>query len=109
MSISHSINISGANVNSGTAKSVISGTLPLSLVNNSDKAIVRAIRGKDETKRFLENLGFVVGEEVCIISEMAGNVIINVKGTRVAISKAMTSRIMVDVIWFFGRFRLCEH
>lgn len=98
MSISRSVNIKGIKPEVESTQSIIKGTLPLSLVSNNDKAIVRTINGKDETKRFLENLGFVVGEEVCVISEMAGNLIVNVKGTRVAISKAMTSRVIVDVI-----------
>ena len=52
------------------------------------------IRGKDEVQRFLRNLGFVEGEEVTVISELAGNVIVSVKGTRVAISKSMATRVV---------------
>lgn len=97
MSVNQSV-INSASANSEFSYSALRGTIPLSLINNNDKAIVRMIRGKDETKRFLENLGFVCGGEVSVISELAGNVIVNVKETRVAISKAMAGRIMVDVI-----------
>ncbi|MHB8065536.1 MAG: FeoA family protein, partial [Ruminiclostridium sp.] len=53
------------------------------------------IGGKDETKRFLNNLGFVEGGEIIIVSENAGNLIVNVKNTRIAISKEMANRIVV--------------
>jgi ferrous iron transport protein A len=57
---------------------------------------VSAIKGRDNTKRFLENLGFVEGTQVMVISELGGNVIVNVKEARVAISKAMASRILIQ-------------
>ena len=53
------------------------------------------VGGKEETRRFLENLGFVVGGKVTVISEMGGNMIVNVKDSRVAIGKDMANRIMV--------------
>ena len=56
---------------------------------------IKAIKGKDESKRFLESLGFVVGGSVTVISELNGNLIVNVKDTRVAISRSMANRIMV--------------
>ena len=52
-------------------------------------------RWKEETRRFLESLGFVVGGYVTVVSEMNGNLIVNVKESRVAISKEMANRIMV--------------
>ena len=55
---------------------------------------VVSIRGKDDTKRFLRNLGFVEGASAMVVSEMNGNVIVNVKGTRVAISRSMANRIL---------------
>ncbi len=70
--------------------------MPLSMASSGEKMIIKQINGKDETKRFLENLGFVVGCNVIVISEMCGNIIVNVKDTRVAISKSMANRIMVD-------------
>ena len=56
---------------------------------------VEDIKGKDETRRFLESLGFVVGGNVSVVSEIDGNLIVNVKESRVAISKSMANRIMV--------------
>lgn len=56
---------------------------------------IRAINGKDETRRFLEGLGFVVGGQVSVVSELSGNLIVNVKQSRVAISKSMANRILV--------------
>lgn len=53
------------------------------------------IGGKEEVRSFLEKLGFVVGTEVTVISEIAGNMIVNVKGARVAIGKDMANKIMV--------------
>ena len=53
------------------------------------------IGGKEEVRSFLEKLGFVVGGEVTVISEIAGNMIVNVKGARVAIGKDMANKIMV--------------
>ncbi|MDD3570109.1 MAG: FeoA family protein [Lachnospiraceae bacterium] len=70
--------------------------MPLSMASSGEKVVIKQINGKDETKRFLENLGFVTGGYVVIISEMCGNIIVNVKDTRVAISKSMASRIMVN-------------
>ncbi len=69
--------------------------MPLTMSRPGESSSIKRITGKDETKRHLENLGFVVGETVTIVTEMAGNLIINVKGTRVAVDKAMANRIMV--------------
>lgn len=51
--------------------------------------------GKDETRKFLANLGFVEGSEVTVVSVIAGNLIVNIKDTRVAIDRSMANRIMV--------------
>jgi ferrous iron transport protein A len=53
------------------------------------------VGGKDETRKFLENLGFVTGGLVTVISETGGNLIVNVKDSRVAIGKDMANKIMV--------------
>ncbi|KLU63466.1 FeoA domain protein [Peptococcaceae bacterium CEB3] len=68
--------------------------LPLSMVRAGERVRVKSISGKDETMRFLSNMGFVEDTEVTVVSEMNGNVIVNVKGTRVAISKSMASRVL---------------
>ena len=56
---------------------------------------IKKITGNDETKRFLSSLGFVVGEEVTIVSKNGENIIVNVKDSRVALGQSMASRIMV--------------
>ena len=70
--------------------------VPLSMVGVGERVHVREINGKDDTRRFLCNLGFVEGEEVSVVSELSGNVIVNVKGTRLAISKAMANRVLTS-------------
>ena len=69
--------------------------MPLILGSIGSNMQIKKITGNDETKRFLSTLGFVVGETVSIISDLGGNMIINIKGTRVALDKSMASRIMV--------------
>ena len=69
--------------------------MPLGLANTGEENMIRKIGGNPETKKFLENLGFVVGGTVTVISENGGNVIVNVKGSRVAVSKKMANKIMV--------------
>ena len=69
--------------------------MPLILAVRGNELNIKKITGNDETKRFLNSLGFVVGETVRIISELGGNLIINVKDSRVALDKGMASRIIV--------------
>ena len=53
------------------------------------------VGGKEETRRFLENLGFVVGGNVTVVSEIDGNLIVNVKDSRVAVGKDMAAKILI--------------
>lgn len=69
--------------------------MPLTLANPGEENIIRKIGGNESTRKFLENLGFVAGGSVTIISEISGNVIVNVKDSRVAVSKEMAQKIMV--------------
>lgn len=69
--------------------------MPLTMVKAGEPNVIRKIGGKVETKRFLENLGFVTGGVVTVVSEMGGNMIVNVKDSRVAIGKDMANKIMV--------------
>ena len=69
--------------------------MPLSMAPSGSENTVKTITGKDETRRFLETLGFVEGGRVTVVSEMGGNLIVNVKDARIALSKSMASRIMV--------------
>lgn len=65
------------------------------MVQNGEPTVIRRVGGKEETRRFLENLGFVAGGVVTVISETGGNMIVNVKDSRVAIGKDMANKIMV--------------
>ena len=69
--------------------------MPLTMMDTGMEATVKTIRGKDQARQFLRNLGFVEGAKVSVVSSLAGNVIVSVKDTRVAISEKMASRIMV--------------
>lgn len=71
--------------------------MPLSMAPTGEKMVIVKIKGKDETKRFLENLGFVQGGDVAVISQIGGNMIVNVKNVRIAVSKYMANRILVNV------------
>ena len=62
--------------------------MPLTLMDTGVETTVKSIRGKDQTRKFLQNLGFVEGAKVTVVSSLAGNVIVNVKDARVAISGA---------------------
>lgn len=69
--------------------------MPLSMVRAGESNIIKKIGGKEETRLFLERLGFVVGGAVTVVSEAGGNIIVNVKESRVAIGKDMANKIMV--------------
>lgn len=69
--------------------------MPLTLAAAGEENIIKKVGGNPETRKFLENLGFVAGGSVTVISEINGNVIVSVKNSRVAVSKEMASRIMV--------------
>ena len=69
--------------------------MPLSLAGMGEENTIKKIGGNPEVKKHLENLGFVVGGTVKVISTLRGNVIVNVKEARVAISEEMARKIMV--------------
>ena len=69
--------------------------MPLALAKIGEETVIKKIGGKQEVKAHLENMGFVVGGAVRLINTIGGNVIVNVKESRVAISKEMAQRIMV--------------
>lgn len=69
--------------------------MPLTLMSPGEDAIIQRIGGKPEVRQHLENLGFVVGGNVSVINTIGGNLIVNVKETRVAISREMAQKIMV--------------
>ncbi len=69
--------------------------MPLTLAEVGEEKIIKKIGGKQEVKAHLENLGFVVGGAVTVVNAMGGNVIVNVKDSRIAVSKEMAQKIMI--------------
>ncbi|MBP3457991.1 MAG: ferrous iron transport protein A [Lachnospiraceae bacterium] len=70
--------------------------MPLSMVKEGEPNVIQKVGGKDETRRFLENLGFVAGGTVTVVSQTGGNIIVNIKDSRIAIGKDMANKIMVS-------------
>lgn len=69
--------------------------MPLTMAQNGEANTIKKVGGKEETRQFLENLGFVVGGVVTVVSRASGNLIVNVKDSRVAIGKDMANKIFV--------------
>ena len=69
--------------------------MPLMLADVGEENIIKRVGGSQEMKKHLEDMGFVAGGTVSIVSEINGNLIVNVKDTRVAISREMAGKIMV--------------
>lgn len=69
--------------------------MPLLMAKEGEPNVIKKVGGKEETRKFLENLGFVTGGVVTVVSEIKGNLIVNVKDSRIAIGKDMASKIMV--------------
>ena len=69
--------------------------MPLTMVNAEEKQIIKKVGGKEETRKFLENMGFVTGGEVTVVSKVMGNVIVSIKGARIAIGQDMANKILV--------------
>ncbi len=69
--------------------------MPLSMVKAGETATIRKITGKDEVRQHLAELGFVVDGSVTVVSELGGNLILQVKDSRVALDRGMANRIMV--------------
>lgn len=69
--------------------------MPLTLADIGTENTIRKVGGNEETRRFLENLGFVAGTPITVLSSIGGNVIVNVKDSRVAINEDMARHIMI--------------
>ena len=69
--------------------------MPLTMAGIGETNTISRIGGNEETRRFLANLGFVAGAEVVVLSKIGGNVIVNVKDSRVAVNEDMARHIMV--------------
>lgn len=70
--------------------------MPLSMIVPGEKGVINRVSGREDTRRFLKNLGFVAGNAVEVISQINGNLIVNVLDSRVAIGKSMANKIMVE-------------
>lgn len=71
--------------------------MPLTMLSPGIEAVVNLCRAKDATKKFLEGLGVVAGTQISVIAEMDGNLIVSVKGSRLAINKGTAQQLMVNV------------
>lgn len=69
--------------------------MPLTMADIGKENIIKKIGGNPETKKFLESLGFVCGGTVTVISEISGNLIVNIKNSRVAVSREMAVKIII--------------
>ena len=69
--------------------------LPLTMAKPGEPVVIRKITGKDEVRRHLAELGFVVDETVSVVSEMGGNLILQVKDSRIALDRSMANRAMI--------------
>ena len=69
--------------------------MPLGMASVGDTNTIVKITGRDEVRQHLAELGFVVGEEVTVVSELGGNMILSIKDSRVALDRTMAMRIMV--------------
>ncbi len=69
--------------------------MPLTFAKEGEANSIKKVGGKEETRKFLENLGFVTGAIVTVVSTAGGNLIVNIKDSRIAIGKDMANRIMV--------------
>ena len=69
--------------------------MPLTMAKTGEIITVRKISGKDEVRQHLAGLGFVVDSDVTVVSEIAGNLIVQVKDSRIALDKTMANRIMI--------------
>ena len=70
--------------------------MPLTMAKPGETVVIRKITGKDEVRQHLAELGFVVDSPVTVVSEISGNLILQVKDSRIALDKTMANRIMVD-------------
>ncbi len=69
--------------------------MPLTLAPIGTPSVIRKIIGKDDVRQHLAELGFVAGQEVTVVSSLNGNLIINVKGSRIALDETMARRVML--------------
>ncbi|MBC5722772.1 FeoA domain [uncultured Flavonifractor sp.] len=69
--------------------------MPLTMAKSGERVTIKKITGKDEIRQHLAELGFVVDSDITVVSEIAGNLIVQVKDSRIALDKSMANRIMI--------------
>lgn len=69
--------------------------MPLTMAKTGEANTIKKVGGKSETRKFLENLGFVTGGQVTVVSQLRGSMIVNVKESRVALNKDMANKIII--------------
>ena len=69
--------------------------MPLTLAILSEPNIIKRVGGNADTRAHLQNLGFVPGASITVVSSMGGNLIVNIKGARVAVSKELAQKIFI--------------
>lgn len=69
--------------------------MPLTMLGSGETASIKRIGGQSDVRKFLESLGFITGEEVKVVSSNSGNIIVQVKDSRVAVSKGIANKIMI--------------
>ncbi|MDF2614003.1 MAG: ferrous iron transport protein [Clostridia bacterium] len=71
--------------------------MPLTMLTPGKEAIINVCKAKDSTKKFLEGLGIIPGVSISVISEMSGNLIVSVKGSRLALNKGVAGQLLVQM------------
>ena len=69
--------------------------MPLTMLNTGEEKSIKKVGGREDTRQFLANLGFVPGSYVSVVNKIGGNVIVNIRESRVAVSREMAEKIMV--------------
>ena len=72
--------------------------IPLTMIRAGETVVIRRITGTDSVRQHLAELGFVMDSEITVVTQIAGNLIIQVKGSRVALDASMANRIMVQCV-----------
>ena len=71
--------------------------MPVISVKNGENAVIKKVTGSTEVRKYLTDLGFVEGSDICVITEIMGNMIVNIKECRIALNRELASKIMVEV------------
>lgn len=77
--------------------------MPLTMLPVGQEAVIKVCRAKGKTKKFIEGLGIIPGTSISVISEMGGNLIISIKGTRIAINRSIAQQLIVGTEMQGGR------